>query len=369
MSDHGLLKKVAGIRADQERQQGRSYPVPDDNIPGIPAGWLENQRRLAAPVLILDSELTIIWRNEAFRRFRETEGLEYRGRPIYALFTTFAEHEAREKLIESLRNPKCGFGWHGEVVGRGPKGRQFVAKLEIGPTESCGKGLPGNYRACLHDETEVYKTKTQRLFYTFLQGSLLKDEDTGNHVGRVNAYSRAIAAKLKGNLLWIDMDDDYIEDIGILAAFHDVGKFGTPDSIIQKPGKLTEEEWQAMKEHPIQGAMLLAAHPNPMVRDIARSHHERWDGSGYPYGLEKEDIPLSARIVAIADVYDALRTRRAYKEPFTEEQTCGVIISESGTHFDPDLIEIFKEIRTAFGEIFTTLADKSGSAVNPPREV
>lgn len=367
MSDHGLLKKVAAIRAEFDRQQGRYYPASDETIPGIPAEWLENQRRLAAPVLILGSDLVILWRNDAFKEFRETEGLEYRGRPIHALFTTFADPEARGKFIESLGNPDSGFGWYGEVIGRGRRGRQFVAKLEICPTESCDGGLPGHYRACLYDETEDDKTKTQKLYDAILKSSLLKDNETGNHIDRVNEYSRALAERLKGNLLWIDVDDDFIEDIGKLASFHDVGKLGTPDSILLKPGKLNDEEWIQMKEHPIMGAMILSTHPNPMVRDIVKAHHERWDGTGYPFELQKEDIPLPARIVAIADSYDALRARRPYKAPFSEAEAFNIIVSESGTRFDPDLVEIFIELRTDFDRIFTELSEEKD--VSPPREV
>jgi putative two-component system response regulator len=181
-------------------------------------------------------------------------------------------------------------------------------------------------------------------------------------VERVNSYSRAISEKLKGQWKWVDVDGHlvdniFVEDIGMFAAYHDVGKIGTPEIILHKNGKLNEDEWKVMKEHPSNGALILDAHPNPMVKDIARSHHERWDGSGYPWGLNGEDIPLAGRIVAIADVYDALRTRRPYKKPFSEKKTADIIIEGAGTHFDPGLVEVFRELREDFERIFSELPD------------
>ena len=113
-----------------------------------------------------------------------------------------------------------------------------------------------------------------------------------------------------------------------------------------------------MREHPINGALILDVHSSPMVKEIARSHHERWDGSGYPFALAEDDIPLAGRIVAIADVYDALRTRRPYKEPYSEEKAYGIIVSDSGTHFDPSLIEVFKDLRDDFNRIFNSMSDE-----------
>jgi HD-GYP domain-containing protein (c-di-GMP phosphodiesterase class II) len=146
---------------------------------------------------------------------------------------------------------------------------------------------PTGYVAMVNDVTDSIKSIIRANFDSILQASLLKDEDTGNHIARVNAYSRLIAANLTGDIRWIDVDEDFIEDIGILAAFHDVGKIGTPEGILLKAGKLNDVEWQVMREHPINGAMILNAHPNTMAKDIAKSHHERWDGSGYPFGFER----------------------------------------------------------------------------------
>jgi putative two-component system response regulator len=144
-----------------------------------------------------------------------------------------------------------------------------------------------------------------------------------------------------------------------VAALHDVGKIGTPDDILNKAGKLEAWEWNVMKQHTTNGAFILSTYPHPMAGEIALRHHERWDGSGYPHGLGQDLIPISARIVAIADVYDALRMRRAYKEAHTHEQVMEEMIGESGTHFDPFLITRFRAIAESFRSIFTELADPS----------
>ncbi len=326
-------------------------------LDSLPAEWLNNLEKSPLPSLVMDSELVIRWRNESFRTFRETEGLSYVGRPFHALFTTFAEQKARSELIDNLQDVKKGYSWQGRVDGRGHRNRLFQASLSVLPF--CPfESHPKWYLAVVSDLTDSFKSIVRANFDSILQASLLKDEDTGVHVNRVNAYSKAIARELKGDPRWIEVDEDFIEDIGFLAAFHDVGKIGTPEVILHKNGGLNEEEWEVMKEHPINGALILDAHPNPMAKEIARSHHERWDGTGYPFGQAGDDIPLSGRIVAIADVYDALRTRRPYKEPFSEEKTTSLIVKDSGTHFDPGIIDVFLSIREKFNGIFEEFQDE-----------
>ncbi len=136
---------------------------------------------------------------------------------------------------------------------------------------------------------------------------------------------------------------------------HDVGKIGTPDSILQKQGPLDDYEWSIMREHTINGAFFLSIYPVPMAKEIALSHHERWDGTGYPYRLEGEMIPLSARIVAIADVYDALRMKRNYKKEYNHQQAAQIILDGSGTHFDPYLVRMFEKNSKEFGYIWNIL--------------
>jgi putative two-component system response regulator len=133
---------------------------------------------------------------------------------------------------------------------------------------------------------------------------------------------------------------------------HDVGKVGTPDDILNKEGPLSDWEWGIMQEHTKNGAFILSTYPNPMATEIARSHHEKWDGSGYPFQLSGDMIPLSARIVSIADVYDALRMKRSYKPSYDHKTTVEKMMDEKGTHFDPVLLNIFYSINKDFELIY-----------------
>ena len=140
----------------------------------------------------------------------------------------------------------------------------------------------------------------------------------------------------------------------------DIGKIGIPENVLKKPSKLTDEEWEIMKQHPTIGAEKVLL-PNESLHDlipIVKYHHEHWDGSGYPYHLEGLMIPLAARIVTVADVYDALRMKRNYKPGYSHEETCNIILSGRGTQFDPDIIDVFKDIMDDFDKIWNELKDK-----------
>jgi putative two-component system response regulator len=154
------------------------------------------------------------------------------------------------------------------------------------------------------------------------------------------------------------VDADFIDSIGLLACMHDVGKIGTPDDILNKAGPLSDWEWSVMKEHTKNGAFILSTYPNPMAKEIALSHHEKWNGTGYPFQLEGDMIPLSARIVAIADVYDALRMRRSYKPPFDHPTSVSKMMEGKETHFDPVLLDIFYTSSHKFGDIYETNRDR-----------
>jgi len=164
-----------------------------------------------------------------------------------------------------------------------------------------------------------------------------KDNETGMHVIRMSHYAQLLA-------LAVGMGEAWAEDLLHAAPMHDVGKIGIPDAVLLKPGKLDAEEWAVMRRHPKIGAEIIGEHAGGVLcvaRQIALTHHEKWDGSGYPEGLAGEAIPLAARIVAIADVFDALTTRRPYKEAWSMETAFCHLRSESGRHFDPALVEPF----------------------------
>ncbi len=166
-----------------------------------------------------------------------------------------------------------------------------------------------------------------------------KDEDTGAHILRMSNYSVAVARKM-------GLGEKTVEAILYAAPMHDIGKIGTPDRILLKPGKLDPDEWEIMKKHATNGGRILVGSDAGFIKlgeVIALTHHEKWDGSGYPKGLKGTQIPLIGRIVAIGDVFDALTSKRPYKEPFSLKKSYNIIREGRGSHFDPDVVDAFFE--------------------------
>lgn len=164
-----------------------------------------------------------------------------------------------------------------------------------------------------------------------------KDNETGLHVIRMSHFSKVLA-------LAAGFSESAAEELLNAAPMHDVGKIGIPDAVLRKPGKLDEQEWQIMRQHVEIGARIIGEHSSGLLRTaqrIALSHHEKWDGTGYPNGLSGEDIPLEGRIVAIADVFDALTSVRPYKQAWPVEEAVAFLREQSGRHFDPRLVELF----------------------------
>ncbi len=212
----------------------------------------------------------------------------------------------------------------------------------------------------VRERTSALEKSNKEIVLSLARAAEYRDEDTGGHVFRVSHYCPPLATKL-------GMSEDECELIFIASALHDLGKIGIPDRVLLKPGKLTSEEWAIVKQHCTIGAGILRRdHPvnrlvsglegplpsgepisgNPLLHtaaQIALSHHEKWNGSGYPHGLSGEQIPLEARIVALVDVFDALSTRRPYREALSEEEAIRIIRSSVGTHFDPDVHLAFQE--------------------------
>ena len=165
--------------------------------------------------------------------------------------------------------------------------------------------------------------------------NLANDNDTGNHIKRVGEYAAFIAEKY-------GCDEDFVKRIRLYAPLHDVGKVGLPDAILKKSGRYTDEEFRLMQKHVLIGARMLNSQDiDSMARNVALFHHEKWNGDGYVNRLSGEEIPLEARIVAIADVYDALINKRVYKRAFSEEEAENIIRKESGKHFEPKIVDIF----------------------------
>jgi putative two-component system response regulator len=193
-----------------------------------------------------------------------------------------------------------------------------------------------------------------------------RDNETGRHIERTRTFCRLLAERLaceRGCAAVVDAR--YVENIHNAASLHDIGKVGIPDNILLKPGPLTTDEFAVMKTHTLIGAKTLESvrtqYPgNAFINmgiELTRSHHERWDGAGYPDGLATTEIPLSARIMSVADVYDALRSRRPYKEPFSHERAVSILAEGRETQFDPNVVDAFLEIADTFAAIHNRLRD------------
>lgn len=205
-----------------------------------------------------------------------------------------------------------------------------------------------------------------------------RDPETGSHLERIRDYCRVLAGHLSTLPEYKDVvDGDYVQTIYQTSPLHDIGKVGIPDSVLLKPGKLTDEEFEIMKTHVNIGAETLEAaariHPGVhflrMARDLVLTHHERFDGRGYPNGLVAEEIPLCGRILALADVYDAVTTKRVYKEAATHDVARSIIVKESGSHFDPDIVDAFLANEQAFITIQQHFAEKDSSEEVPSKKL
>ncbi len=204
---------------------------------------------------------------------------------------------------------------------------------------------------------DAVKRASLETIYVLSRAAEFRDEDTGTHIQRMSLYSAAVARKL-------GLNETTVENILYASPMHDIGKIGTPDYILLKPGKLDPDEWEIMKEHTVIGARILEgcdAQYMRLARVIAVTHHEKWDGSGYPKGLKGSDIPLVGQITAIADVFDALTSKRPYKEPFSVEKSFGIIREGRGNHFKPAVVDAFFDIEDEILEIRGNYEDEGES--------
>ncbi len=188
-----------------------------------------------------------------------------------------------------------------------------------------------------------------------------RDTETGNHISRIGLYSSSLAKELC-------MSEDFVDQITFASSMHDIGKIGMPDSILLKPGPLTTEEFSIMKTHTTIGENMREVSSHCIIQMaalIALSHHERWDGTGYPSGLKGDDVPVEGMIVMVADQYDALRNKRPYKEPLSHEEAYKIITEGDGRtepgHFNPDILNAFIKAAPAFDEIFNSMTNDNES--------
>ncbi len=218
-----------------------------------------------------------------------------------------------------------------------------------------------NHNAVLEEEV---RRRSKELFTSFeealhmlMRATEHRDGETGAHVQRISHYTRALAT-------FLGMDWQYCDTIFLASPMHDIGKIGIPDQILLKPGELKPHEWEVMQTHTTIGAEILAGGSSPymqMGQEIALSHHERWDGRGYPHKLAGEDIPLSARMMSICDVYDALRSKRPYKPGYDHTEAIDIIRDGDervkSSHFDPGIMDTFLSRDADFDEIYNSMSD------------
>jgi len=237
-----------------------------------------------------------------------------------------------------------------------------IAGLSAGADDFIGKPVhPGELAVRVRTGERILGLETREVaIFAMAKLAESRDPETGAHLDRVRSYCRALTQCLnrRGNPAY-RRDEGYVRTIYLTSPLHDIGKIGIPDCVLLKPGRLSDREFDIMKTHTTIGAQTLGAalaeFPDAaflrMARDIAASHHERFDGTGYPAGLAGERIPLCGRIVALADVYDALTSKRVYKSAFGHEVSRNVILEESGTHFDPEVVAAFTDCQEQFLQI------------------
>jgi len=234
-----------------------------------------------------------------------------------------------------------------------------------------------NLEAAVRQRTAELESSRRDLIHCLARAAEYRDDDTGQHVLRVGRYARLIGQAL-------EMPEELVETLEHAALLHDIGKIGIPDSVLLKPGRLSEEEFAVMQKHPGFGKRILTAYSSEeeravrrhaevgafilevgssriidMARVIALTHHERWDGSGYPLGLKGTDIPLVGRVTAVADVFDALSSRRSYKKAFPLDECFQIMRDSRGTHFDPEVLDAFLSVRDQVVEVQLQYADEN----------
>ncbi|MEI6472735.1 MAG: HD domain-containing phosphohydrolase [Holophagaceae bacterium] len=223
----------------------------------------------------------------------------------------------------------------------------------------------------VREQTLEIRDSREEIAFRLIAASEQRDNETGMHVRRIGLYAAELA-RLHG------LEEEVVDTIQSAAPMHDIGKIGVPDAILQKPGSLTESEWVTMKMHTTMGATILKGSSVPFIQmgaRIALGHHEKWDGSGYPFGLRRREIPLEARITALVDVYDAISNRRHYKASWPEDRVVAELRRGAGSHFDPALVDLFLAHLPRFRDILGAHPDDPradfrmpGLAVEGPEE-
>lgn len=220
----------------------------------------------------------------------------------------------------------------------------------------------------VNEKTKALKRLQEQMVFGFASIVESKNLVTGGHIKRTSSYVEAIGRELFRERKFPDeLNGTFVERLRLVAPLHDVGKISVPDEILDKPAKLSPEEFEKIKLHTTAGAKIVdmtmsmndSREEYQMAHDIAMYHHEKWDGGGYPEGRKGREIPLCARIMAVADVFDALISRRPYKEPYSMDEAFDILLAESGSHFDPEVVDAFIVIRPEIERLYSNLKDRS----------
>jgi response regulator RpfG family c-di-GMP phosphodiesterase len=280
--------------------------------------------------------------------------------------------EATNIIFSFTRNLNMFLGKENQVLERVTSG-YYEAHVPVSSNDEFGvMALHTNemIRRIRERTNELNQTRDVTIL-TLASLAETRDNETGAHILRTQRYVRALARQLSDHPRFSDLlDEEMIDLLYKSAPLHDIGKVGIPDNILLKPGKLSEEEFLIMKTHAQVGADALKVAEESLgsnsflnlAREISLTHHEKWDGSGYPAGLSGDDIPVSGRLMAVADVYDALISKRVYKPAFTHEKAMEILREGRGRHFDPDVIDALETIEEEFIEIAKTFSDEEYQA-------
>ena len=303
-------------------------------------------------IILLDVVMPGMDGYEVCRRLRDQE---QRTRDIPVIFVTAQEEERNEELaltlgvVDYIRKPFID-----SIVLNRVSNQLYV------------KALRDKLDVKVKERTAELEKTQKATIHAMANLAEWRDPETGAHIKRTQGYVEALARALAAKPQFSDqLKEAAISELKESAPLHDVGKVAIPDAILQKPGKLTDEEFAEMKTHTTQGHRLLKTAEEDLgelsflrtADAIAHSHHERWDGKGYPQGLKGEEIPLSARIMSVADVYDALRSKRVYKPAMPHEKAASIILEGRGTQFDPDVVDVFMSIQDEIQDIAARYSD------------
>ncbi len=366
---------------ERERNQV-SEPLPaGDDLPGTFFPLTRKFTLVASVVMVLTAivfSLVIIKDLEWLTRL-EPEEVKQGVLPILAEvgFIVLVILGFLLNLIMSFsRNLKLFFGNQNNTMGEVARGRLDV-RASVSTADEFG--IMARYTNSMIDglrrlNTELKLTRDVTIL-SLASLAETRDEDTGAHILRTQRYVLVLCNHLKTLPEYAeDLTEETVDLLYKSSPLHDIGKVGIPDAVLLKPGRLTEEEFVIMKSHATLGKNSLARAEKSLgetsflrhAKEIAWTHHEKWDGSGYPRGLKGEDIPLSGRLMALADVYDALISRRVYKEPFSHEKSKGIILEGRGTHFDPRLIDAFLAVEEDFLRIKAKYGDQEEETLAEP---